>query len=51
MNADLDLEQLVSLMQELPALWDKSCEDQSRDESIIYAYVSFSELNLIGKGD
>ena len=51
MDADIDTEQLISLVQERPALWDKSREDQSRDEFIFYAYISSSCVNVIGKED
>ena len=51
MDADIDTEQLISLVQARKALWDKSREDQSRDESIFYAYISSSCVNIIGKRD
>ena len=51
MNADIDTEQLISLVRERPALWDKSREHQSMDVSIFYTYVSSSCVNVRGKGD
>ena len=51
MDADIDTEQLISLVQERPTLWDKSREHQSRDESIFYACVSSSCVNVISKED
>ena len=51
MDAAIDTEQLTLLVQERPALWDKSRKHQPRDESIFHAYVSSSCVNVIGKGD
>ena len=50
MLSEIDTELLISLVQERPTVWDKS-SNSSMDASTFSAYVFFSFVDAIGKGD